>query len=408
MCEACASDLLAMPKAARRKLWEIESGWHCMILGTCLTMPELRAQAAKHGLQTKRTPAPDYEIHATMVHWVSRNRVLGKAIHKLLDRKYAVAVTRLGKIADTAGLAIAWSEAVERGEVAGTLWALMSHPAATIELQTTVFGEVHMLSHQVGAASRADLRRLKALETEKAALEDKVARQQGRLREEVSARDGTIRALRGQLEHDRAELRSLAQAATATAEVDGLRTLATELQRRLEIEAAARRSGEAARRGLEDLLSDATRDLARCREEAATLREENAALEGRLLMAFGPARPAGCDLDCGRPDLCGRCILYVGGRAHQVQHLKRIVEECNGTFVHHDGGCEDNMGRLSGLLGQADTVLFPVDCVSHMAHDQLKRLCKRWEKPFLPIRSSGLGSFIRALDTVQGSAMAGG
>lgn len=407
MCDSCQTEEPVAAKAARRKLWEIDSGWHCIILGTCIGMAELRAQAAKHGVQLKRTPAADYEIHATMVHLASRDRRIGKALHKLLDRKYAGAVARLGKIKDTGALAEAWAEASERGDVAGSLWALMSHPAATPELQARVFGEVHMLSHQVGAASRIDLRRLRALETEKAALEDKVARQQMRLRDEMSARDGAIRDLREQLEHDRAEVHRLAHAATAAAELDGLRAVVGELQRHLDMEAAGRRSGEAEIRRLEDRLSEGHDESARLGEVMTELREENAILESRLLMASGPDRAAGCET-CERPDLCGHCILYVGGRAHQVPHLRRIVEECNGTFVHHDGGWEDNMGRLNGLLGQADTVLFPVDCVSHGAHDRMKRLCKRWEKPFLPIRGSGLGAFIRALDTVRGGTATGG
>jgi hypothetical protein len=50
-------------------------------------------------------------------------------------------------------------------------------------------------------------------------------------------------------------------------------------------------------------------------------------------------------------------------------------------------------------------VLFPVDCVSHSAHDEVKRLCRRWEKPFVPLRHSGLGAFIRALSSIAGAGV---
>ena len=77
-------------------------------------------------------------------------------------------------------------------EIPGAYWAVLTHPQATEELVRHVFGEVHMLSHLVGAANRADIRRLRELETENAALQDKVARQQTQLRDAVVSRDATI------------------------------------------------------------------------------------------------------------------------------------------------------------------------------------------------------------------------
>lgn len=100
-----------------------------------------------------------------------------------------------------------------------------------------------------------------------------------------------------------------------------------------------------------------------------------------------------------RPDLNNRTILYIGGRLQAVAHFKRLVEECNGSFAHHDGGMEENMGRLKSLFGRADAVIFPVDCVSHAALAEIKRLCRRWNKPYLPLRRSGLSALARALES---------
>jgi hypothetical protein len=57
-----------------------------------------------------------------------------------------------------------------------------------------------MLSHLVGAANRADIRRLRDLKDENARLAAKVGRQQQRLRDAVVSRDATIRELRRTLE----------------------------------------------------------------------------------------------------------------------------------------------------------------------------------------------------------------
>jgi hypothetical protein len=105
-------------------------------------------------------------------------------------------------------------------------------------------------------------------------------------------------------------------------------------------------------------------------------------------------------------NLAGRRILFVGGRRAHAAHLRQLVESCNGQFTHHDGGMEDNMRRLPGLFGQADAVLFPVSCVSHAAQTELKRLCRQREIPYLPLRSSGVGAFVQALQSWDGMAVA--
>lgn len=111
-----------------------------------------------------------------------------------------------------------------------------------------------------------------------------------------------------------------------------------------------------------------------------------------------------CEAPCGRLDLCGRCILVVGGRHQHVSHLRRMVEECNGSFVHHDGGTEESMAKLSGLAGRADAVLFPVKCVSHAAQSKVKKLCRQWNKPFVPLRKSGMEAYIEALQSLAPAA----
>ena len=106
-------------------------------------------------------------------------------------------------------------------------------------------------------------------------------------------------------------------------------------------------------------------------------------------------------------DLAQRTVLFVGGLKQQVPHMRRYVEEHNGTLDHHDGGMEDNMSRLAKLFGRADLVLFPVDCVSHAAQTEVKKLCRRWEKPYLPMPSASISVFKQALSAMLASAPAG-
>ena len=107
-----------------------------------------------------------------------------------------------------------------------------------------------------------------------------------------------------------------------------------------------------------------------------------------------------------RLDLTGRSLLFVGGLKQQLPHMRRYVEQYHGRFAHHDGGMEDNINRLAKLFGRADCVLFPVDCVSHAAQTEIKRLCRRWDKPFIALPGASISVFKQALQLLGPGSVA--
>lgn len=391
----------APPGKQRRKLWEIDSKWHCTILGTCLSIAELRALAAKAHMRFSKADASDYEIHASMVHMASTNRPISKAMHKGLEKKFALAVRQFSKATTRAEVEALWVSAMDRGDITGPLWALMSHPQADDDLQARVFGEMHMLSHQVGSQARIGLRQIHALEKDKSELESRLKALETRLVQENAAHEKTIHALRQSLVREQAENRQLAKACETVEKFPKLQATINSLQEQVELADLRLRLAEQRAETAETQSRKRAEEAQAMQAEIQELRRESQALETRLLETLSVDLGNDCPFDCGRPDLCGRCILYVGGRAAQLPHLRRLVEERNGTLVHHDGGQEESVGRLDSLLGKADAVMFPIDCISHMAHDKLKNLCKRWEKPFVPVRRSGLGAFMQALDAMS-------
>ena len=112
------------------------------------------------------------------------------------------------------------------------------------------------------------------------------------------------------------------------------------------------------------------------------------------------------DEDAAEPiRFSGKVVLYVGGRPKQVWQARSAVTELGAEFLHHDGGIEDSGGLLVGLVSRADVVAFPVDCISHDAALMVKRLCRQEGKPFLPLRSSGVGSLLAALEGSEIAAL---
>jgi hypothetical protein len=64
----------------------------------------------------------------------------------------------------------------------------------------------------------------------------------------------------------------------------------------------------------------------------------------------------------------------VGARPVQIAHWRALVERCAGELRHHDGGVDDNITGLCGLVSRADLILLPTDCFSHAAMGAAKRL----------------------------------
>src|SRR5215472_8322045 len=186
---------LVLTGPGRRKIWDFATYLHCSIIGTCLPTAELRRILSKIG-----TTSSEHDLHASAVLVASQRHDGGKLLHKALDRRYRVSISQFDRAKTPEEVRAVWKEAVQRGDIPGAYWASLTHPATNNALLREIFGEVHMLSHLVGAANRADIRRLRQLEEANAELEAKVGRQQQQLRDVVVSRETTIRELRQALE----------------------------------------------------------------------------------------------------------------------------------------------------------------------------------------------------------------
>lgn len=362
----------------RRRIWDLGTSLHCSIIGTCLSTDELRRLLRKAGVGGP--DASDHALHGIGVGLVATQGVGAKLVNKALDERHRAAIRRFEAAKDAAALRSLWREAMAAGDIPGSYWAALTHPSADQALVSDVFGDVHMLSHLVGAANRADIRRLAEQDKGIAALREKVARQQQRLQVEVTDRDARILALQELLAARTQD--STPAAPSATHEMD---RLISNLQSRLHREIARREAGEvreaAARRAMVE--EQAARQ--RLEFQVAELAAEVAAIEATL------GEP---QVSSPAPSPFGT-VLYVGGRSGQTTQLRRVAERVGAELLHFDA--EQGATMLPGLVGRADLVVFPVDCVSHDAALGVKRLCRQLDRPFRPLRSTGAASLLAAL-----------
>jgi Uncharacterized protein conserved in bacteria (DUF2325) len=377
----------------RAKIWELHNSLHCSIIGTCLTTGELRRLLAKLNVAGAEA-ADNHDLHMLGVLLAGRPQAGAEHLQKALDRRHQTALNQFAKAKDAAAVRGLWKDAMARGDIPGAYWAQLTHPAATDAMVKRAFGEVHMLSHLVGAANRADIQRLRRLEDDNAALAAKLERQQRQLRDGFASRDETIRRLSEALARKAGE--EVAGCGTGD-DAGALNAALAERDRRLAQESARR---ERLERRLEALLAERDEAMrARQRGDAACeeLRAELALAERQLGSLLGPHD----EQSAATFDLHGVTVLYVGGRAHQAPQFRSIVERANGRFLHHDGGLEQSATLLPGLVSRADFAVFPVDCVSHDAVASLKRLCRQAGKRYLPPRTSSLACLLSGLAALQ-------
>jgi hypothetical protein len=378
-----AADERARPARKRLKIWEIPSIWLCSIIGTCLTPVDVDRIVRHAGIRFQ-DGTEAYEIHGFMVARAAEQGRVGREINKALDEKYAALVRKVGAEEDQGRLAALWDELCGRGLVAGAYWAIISHAHVAEALKVHAFGEVHMLSHFMGGHNRQHAKALWLAERRAEQLAERLAKSRRQAQETGTEKDRRIAELESELRQTREQLTGAWQRAVRqSVQPRPVRRLEAQLARREQKLSSARarirvleRENERVRGILQALCQEDGRapgpSGARATQEAATALTGGHSLEG-------------CRL------------LYVGGRCQLVPFLRQHAEAHQARLLHHDGGEEQTLQVLEDMVDQADIVFCPVDCVSHQACLKAKLLCRRFSKPFVPLRSSSTSSFLRAL-----------
>ncbi len=390
----------------RRKVWELPVRWHCPLIGTCLPVAEMRKTAARAGYDEREMS--DYTLHTAVVGSCDTRSEVAELVQRYFEKRYAATIQRFTRAKEEAEVLAQWQEALAAGsDIAGALWAAWSHADLSDAGGKQIHGDIHMLSHQDGAAVRADLRRLEQLKQENHHLRNEAAAFKMGLAVAQREKDKALADLQRRLALaeqqaallGRREL-ELAEARRQARDYETLHARAEAMTQR--IETLEERNAANARRAadLEIRLGDVQGDLAAA--EAAL--EMALGIEGGCT---GVAGTAGCGRGCpAEVALAGRCVLCIGGRTGLVDGYRRMVETRGGRFLHHDGGQEESLHRIDAVVASADAVVCQSGCVSHAAYYRLKEACKKLGKPCVFVQSPGVGSFARGLAALSNPVVA--
>ena len=291
----------------------------------------------------------------------------------------------------------------------GALWATVTHPRCSEVLEQQVFGEVHMIQHQIGTVQRVDQARLEALVQENVTLARELAAIQTRstqLQQEQTARieaqQCLIMRLRADVLGRDTRLNILQEeVASLQAAVPGLKCRVKQAQElhlqaqhihRLQRDLLLERQ-ECERRGR----------LLEAQEQERhhfELRNTDASSSEALVQQPSSDQPVLAN------DLADRAVLCVGGRTASVPLYRHIVERTGGRFIHHDGGEQESLSKLDATLAAADLVICQTGCISHNAYWRVKDHCKRTGKQCVFMENPGTAGLKRALSELQTSGVA--
>ncbi len=380
----------------RRKLWEISTRSHCPLIGVCFALEALRKSMCK--VMEFSPPTSDYTLHTTAVGASGSRTRLAELLHKDLEKRYRPIVGKFSRAKRAEDVRALWREACDAGcDIPGALWASWSHPACDNTLETEIYRDIHMIQHQIGGGTRADLAALQAFKEENAQLR----RQATEVRREAEAQRN-----KRYLETQRADLQisklrtdlagKEAMVANLAARLDALRQSVPDLKARQSLlrrasDAEARATALSAKAAELERETERLLWLARSAEETI---EQLLAVAERLGGALEPMAGQ------AQPNLSGKCILCVGGRSGSVDAYRKAVEQRGGSFLHHDGGLEESQHRIDAVLAAADLVICQAGCISHNAYWRVKEQCKRTGKQCLYLKNAGASSFDRIVGAV--------
>lgn len=375
----------------RRRLWELDGHAFCPVVGVCLPIPLLRRLAER--TLGDMAASSDYEVHCTVVTECKHRTPMAEAVQKELERRYSLVVSAAAQLKHSEALAAWWRSACANADWAGALWATLTHPRCTPALEHRVLGEAHMLQHQVGAATRADLTRLDALAHENGVLTRELAAAQHRSRNQAAEFSLRLEQQQGELMRVRAELlRTATELQLQREQLAAQEQAAPGLRERMALVQENRQQNEQIQQ-LQRTLLQTQQDAERQRRRA----EEAEAHIGQLRSrAWAEPAPAACTT----PQLCKRSVLCVGGRTASVPIYRQVIEHTGARFLHHDGGEEDNASQLDATLAAADLVICQSGCISHNAYWRVKDHCKRTGKQCVFVETPSRAALERALADV--------
>jgi Uncharacterized protein conserved in bacteria (DUF2325) len=381
----------------RSKLWELNEMHHCPIIGACLATDDLVRFARRFNFSSSLGDV--YSLHVEATSKSSTRNPVSKVMQKHLDIKYQNMISHFNRAKSDDEVRALWKEFYFQGKCAGAMWAALTHKLVSEKTQQTIYADMHMHSHQVGAVQAADIRKLNRLEIENAEIKEIMEQQLQRYSIAECKWQKKLNKVTKELESQRQNNNNMVKLQERVNQLESGVAMTEMGNRLMELVEANEQLRKAAERipSLEDALEAAYDGAKVLVHERNTLAAERDVLEGLLRTEMDETNHSGKEKMSGASSLENSCVLCVGGRVSLFPEYRTVAKKLGISLLHHDGGQQEALSRLPELVNRANAVICPTDCVSHAAYYLLKRHCKRSNKLCLLFKGAGISSFANAL-----------
>ena len=390
------------------------------MIGACLSVTEMRKLCRVSIFQIIGM-YDDYQLHTQFMQISGLDDSRGKALQKYFDQKYSLSLKRYCRVVDEAEIYALWEEDWQEGRIDQAWFGILSNVYASFSLVNSIYRKLHMLGHENLNSRFIQQKEITAVQAKLDDCEALLFRErQDHLQEKLRLQAmftekemdwHLLEQLKNELRKAKAELDQLKSPDWQVSgkvnredELASLRQQVKNLSKTVEVQRNDLEENQQQLQLAVNELKSVDKRAPGLLERLAMQDEELKAAEALLTENFRDSPCSTCadsnTAGCPGKNLCGKVVLYVGGVNSMIPHYRQLVETYGGQFIHHDGGKEVSPALLPKMLTSADVVICPINCISHSACTCVKKMCKRFQKPFVMTRSAGLSSLARELNGI--------
>jgi hypothetical protein len=368
-----------------KPIWNIPVQFKCPIIGACLTIDEHRKilKRTKH----KTNGLKPYQMHSIIMDHLGGENKVSLKVDRYLKYKYRKEVSRFVGL-DSIRFMDAWRQNFDKGKPEGIFFVASVRNGLANEDLAVIFGEIHMLSHanlQNVIDSSAELGRQRSITAKLAKLLKKQKNHIRKLNKEKLKLKAVIQI---NLINSKNTFRQAGEIKN-NSQSDSLSKKYGQIESKIErikVEKDEYQKEIQRLKANNQLIEVEYSDLQNTNEQLL--------LEIRQLVAQMAYSPQNICLTCNKPcsegQVCSKKVLLVGGMTKMKPLYRNLIESSGHKFDYHDGYVSKGPRNLEARVRRAELIICPVDCNSHGACRQVKRLCKKYKKPLKILPSSSL------------------
>jgi len=370
-----------------KKIWDVHKSLKCPVIGACLTVDEHRKVLKKAGCQVKHLRP--YNLHRMIMEHLDKENRISLKVENYFRYKYRNSIANFADM-DEENFMKAWQEGFHSGHADSIFYVAVIKNNLSEDSLGEIFGDIHMQCHANMAevmGARRDLELQREAGKKLATLLNQEKKRVQYLKQENSQIKGYLQEARLECEKLRKK-----QADTLSCEKTSANNAVNEKVMKL----------ESRNLQVSEQICQLEREKRRLQIKMFELESANQSMAEEMkglishISDFLRCKEK-CNEECSMFQICAKRILIVGGITKMKSMYRHLIESAGGEFEYHDGYMNNGKQNLEARVKKSDLIICPVNCNSHNACLNVKKFCRKHDKPVKMLPNSSLTAISNAL-----------